>query len=172
MFCVPFRRVTVHILGLGALLLATKQGVPDHETGEPKRLWSNIFTFGLMHGGSDNVADELNAYLNTPAPSTSSLDTSHMSYRPLIQGDSFSFFCFDEMCVAVSIGTFTSNTTGLDGIPSSTFPFVWKISNVVPIPKVNSPMEKSDYRPISILHVLAKAIESVWLSKWLIMLPA
>jgi hypothetical protein len=101
---------------------------------------------------------------------------SHISYR----GDSFSFLCVDEMCFAASIGKITSNATGLDGIPlvfiklllplillvrtqlfnfiltSSTFPLVWKISNVVPISKVNNPTERSDYRTISIVPVLAK----------------
>jgi hypothetical protein len=38
-------------------------------------------------------------------------------------------------------------------LTSSTFLLVWKISSVVPIPKVHSPTEKSDYRPISILPV-------------------
>jgi hypothetical protein len=46
-------------------------------------------------------------------------------------------------------------------LTSSTFPLVWKISSVVPIPKVHSPTEKSDYRPIFILPVLAKAFENV-----------
>jgi hypothetical protein len=43
----------------------------------------------------------------------------------------------------------------------STSPLVWKISSVVPIPKVHSPTEKSDYRPTSVLPVLAKALENV-----------
>jgi hypothetical protein len=46
-------------------------------------------------------------------------------------------------------------------LTSSIFPVFWKISNVVPIPKVNSLTEKSNYRPISILPVLAKAFENV-----------
>jgi hypothetical protein len=46
-------------------------------------------------------------------------------------------------------------------LTSSTFPLVWKISNVVLIPKVPSPTERSDYRPISILPLLAKAFENV-----------
>jgi hypothetical protein len=135
--------------------------------------------------GSDNVADELNAYFTTPAPSTGLPDTSHISYRPLIQGDSFSFFCFDEMCLAVSIWNFTSNTTGLDGIPfvfiklllpvltqlfnfilaSSIFPLVWKIFFAVLVSKLESPMKKLDYHPISILPVLANYIENVMFEK-------
>jgi hypothetical protein len=46
-------------------------------------------------------------------------------------------------------------------LTSSTFSLVWKISSVVPIPKVHSSIEKSDYRPISILPVLAKVFENV-----------
>jgi hypothetical protein len=46
-------------------------------------------------------------------------------------------------------------------LTSLTFPLVWKISSVVPIPKVHSPTEKSDYHPISILLVLTKAFENV-----------
>jgi hypothetical protein len=100
-------------------------------------------------------------------------------------GNSFSFSCIDEVCVAAALRKITSNATGLDGIPLifiklllplilavltelfnyiltfSTFHLVWKISSVVTIPKVHSPIEKYDYRPISILPVLAKAFESV-----------
>jgi hypothetical protein len=83
-----------------------------------------------------------------------------VTYRPLLEGDSFSFSCIDEVCVAAALGKITSNAIGLDGIilvfikillplilpvltelfnyilSSSTFPLVWKISSVVPIPKV------------------------------------
>jgi hypothetical protein len=88
------------------------------------------------------------------------LHLTHLTFHTVIL-----FHSFDEMCVAASIATITSNATGLDGIPlvfiklllslmlllltqlfnfiltCSTLPFVWKISNVVPIPKVNSPTE-------------------------------
>jgi hypothetical protein len=46
-------------------------------------------------------------------------------------------------------------------LTSSTFPLVWKISSVVPIPKIHSPTEKSDYRPIPILPVFEKAFENI-----------
>jgi hypothetical protein len=46
-------------------------------------------------------------------------------------------------------------------LTSSAFPLVWKISSVVPIPKVNSPTEKSDYHPISVLPVLAMAFQNI-----------
>jgi hypothetical protein len=40
----------------------------------------------------------------------------HVTYCPLIEGDSFSFYCIDEVCVAAALGKITSNATGLDGI--------------------------------------------------------
>jgi hypothetical protein len=45
-------------------------------------------------------------------------------------------------------------------LTSSTFLVAWKIYSVVPIPKVHSPTEKSDYRPIYFLPILAKAFEN------------
>jgi hypothetical protein len=42
---------------------------------------------------------------------------------------------------------------------SSEFPGKWKISVVLPIPKVSSPAKFSDYRPISLLVCLPKDFE-------------
>jgi hypothetical protein len=36
------------------------------------------------------------------------------------------------------------------------FPKIWKIANVIPIPKVTSPTSFCDLRPISILPALSK----------------
>jgi hypothetical protein len=71
---------------------------------DPKRLWHNIRSFSVMNGGFDNdaytiSADELNGYFTTLATNTGLPDTSHIYYRPLIQGNSFTFFCVKEMCV-------------------------------------------------------------------------
>ncbi len=41
------------------------------------------------------------------------------------------------------------------------FPNVWKKANILPIPKIKSPSVPKDYRPVSILCVLAKALEKV-----------
>jgi hypothetical protein len=98
----------------------------------------------------------------------------HVTYCSLIEGDLFSFSCIDEVCVAAALGKITSNATSLDGIQLvfklllplilaviteifndiltfSIFPLVWEIYSVVPILKVHSHTEKSDYRLISIL---------------------
>jgi hypothetical protein len=124
-----------------------------------------------MNEGSGNVsnmfsADEFNAYFTTPATSTGSPNISY----PLIQGDSFSFFGVDEMCIVASIRKiklFLPLILPLLAqlfnfiLTSSTFPLVWKISNIISILNVNSPTERTDYRLISFLPALAKSFENV-----------
>ena len=44
-------------------------------------------------------------------------------------------------------------------IAKNIFPNQWKISRISPIPKIKSPKEPSDFRPISILPILSKVYE-------------
>ncbi|KAJ4438908.1 hypothetical protein ANN_14862 [Periplaneta americana] len=44
---------------------------------------------------------------------------------------------------------------------TSVYPQLWKTALVRPLPKVNSPTSAKDYRPISILPVLSKALERI-----------
>jgi hypothetical protein len=65
-------------------------------SGDLKKLWRNIRSFGLMSGGSDNVAfalsaDELSMYFTSPTAGTDPPDLAHVTYRPLIEGDTFHF---------------------------------------------------------------------------------
>ncbi|KAJ1531443.1 hypothetical protein ONE63_000123 [Megalurothrips usitatus] len=84
-----------------------------------------------------------------------------------------------------SITSITSNAQGEDGISvvflkaclvqivcvlehifnfslqSSVFPCVWKLANVLPIPKVANPVNCKDYRPVSILCLLSKVLEKI-----------
>lgn len=46
-------------------------------------------------------------------------------------------------------------------LQSGVFPSEWKCANVVPIPKVTNPNNCADFRPVSILCVLAKALEKI-----------
>lgn len=46
-------------------------------------------------------------------------------------------------------------------IESSVFPDVWKISTVLPLPKISNPVQIKDLRPISILPCLSKVLEKV-----------
>jgi hypothetical protein len=120
-------------------------------------------------------ADELNIYFTAPAAGTDPPDLAHVTYRPLIEGDSFSFSCilnyierhwfrrystgFHKTSSSIDPSFFTELFNNI--LTSSTFPLVWKISSVFPISKLHSPTEKLDYPPIFILPVLAKAFENV-----------
>ena len=90
-----------------------------------------------------------------------------------------------ERLVWKSLGKIKRTVTGPDGIPfwvwkehaeiltpilshiwnlslhTHTWPMWWKRSNINPIPKVDIPKEKSDYRGINITPVIARAFEKV-----------
>jgi hypothetical protein len=66
-----------------------------------------------MSGGSDNVAfafsdNKLNIYFTSPAAYTDPPDLAHVTDRPLIEVDSLSFSCIDEVCVFFQIPTLDS----------------------------------------------------------------
>ena len=48
-----------------------------------------------------------------------------------------------------------------ESIEKQIFPAQWKLSKISPIPKINYPIESSDYRPISILPILSKVYKKV-----------
>jgi hypothetical protein len=60
--------------------------------------WSDEAFDNIAFGFS---ADELNIYFTSPVAGT---------YRPLIEGDFFSFSCIDEVCLAAALGKITSTT--------------------------------------------------------------
>lgn len=49
-------------------------------------------------------------------------------------------------------------------LTTGVFPNEWKSANVVPLQKINSPSSCNDYRPISLLPTLSKALEklAIW----------
>jgi hypothetical protein len=87
--------------------------------------------------------------------------------------------------IVEAINSIKSNATGADCIPiafiklclpsllpvlehlfnfslqNSCFPEMWKLANILPIPKVKDPKDCKDYRPVSILCVLGKALEKI-----------
>ena len=50
-------------------------------------------------------------------------------------------------------------------IKANSFPKMWKIARISPIPKVKVPTKPSDYRPISVLLVLSKVFERIILNQ-------
>ena len=50
-------------------------------------------------------------------------------------------------------------------IVTSTFPVIWKIAHISPIPKIVNPSQLKDYRTISILLILSKIYEKLVLQQ-------
>ncbi|XP_044587841.1 uncharacterized protein LOC123267332 [Cotesia glomerata] len=98
-------------------------------------------------------------------------------------GDEFTFTELNTVTVRKSIMRLTSNSCGSDGfsiksykcmlpffqqaitdlfnvsLTTGVFPKNWKLSHVIPIPKKAYPVNCEDYRPISLLPNLSKALE-------------
>jgi Reverse transcriptase (RNA-dependent DNA polymerase) len=114
-------------------------------------------------------------------PTFSTQNIAQISNDP--NSETFSFRNVDIIEVKNAIFGIKSSAIGLDGIslrfvkmilPSilpcithifntvlttSTFPNTWKISKIIPIAKIKNPSVPGDYRPISILPSLSKALE-------------
>jgi hypothetical protein len=152
-----------------------------------KTLWRNLDSIGLRdrENASVNVdPNRLNEYFSSvntgPTPLT----------RPPSTGSVFDFPAFSFRCVTPkevfdSIYHIKSDSVGLDGVPlkfvklvigsvlplityifnssitSGSFPTEWRISKIIPVAKIPDPLEPKDYRPISILPSLSKALELV-----------
>ncbi|KAI5708477.1 hypothetical protein M8J77_023403 [Diaphorina citri] len=104
---------------------------------------------------------------------------------------SFNFVEVSEADVSKAILSIKSKASGYDGVDgkmvklvlaqllpilthifnkslsTGVFPTEWKSANVVPLQKVSSPSSCNDYRPISLLPILSKALEK--LAIWQIM---
>ncbi|CAD6222093.1 GSCOCG00011715001-RA-CDS [Cotesia congregata] len=68
---------------------------------------------------------------------------------------------FEIKTYKVLLSYFLSHITNLFNfsLSSGSFPSAWKKSYVLPLPKVRSPASYADYRPISLLCTLSKALE-------------
>ena len=53
-------------------------------------------------------------------------------------------------------------------IASSSFPRLWKLARIFPIPKVDQSLSDADYRPVSILPTLSKAFERFVLNQLIV----
>lgn len=156
-----------------------------------KELWKNIKRLGLKQtntsvGGGDVTADSLNSFFVShyiPLSFNASGDT--IDSQP-----NFSFRGVTSDEVLLEINSAACDAVGHDMIPlkslkssvcvtlpyitdifncciaTSEFPIDWKIAKVIPIGKIDNPLEEKDYRPISILSALSKIFEAI-LSKQL-----
>jgi hypothetical protein len=128
-------------------------------------------------------ADELNTFYSSDV--VRDLPNSSTNSSTSNQSDQFTFRTVSFSVVKKAIRAVKSNAVGLDGIPlkfiklflsgiispiahifnttisSKTYPSAWKLSKIVPVAKVKDPCRLKDYRPISILPALSKALEKI-----------
>lgn len=101
------------------------------------------------------------------------------------EGDKFHFKYILPEDIITSVNSIKSKATGADLLPvlfislclpallpvldhlfnyclqNSVFPSMWKCANIIPIPKIKTPLEPKDFRPVSLLCVLGKALEKI-----------
>ena len=154
------------------------------------KLWRNMKNIGMV--GMDSVdygaftADDFNNFF------TANRNSVHVSnFVEEVGGldNGFSFHNVSAYDVLTAINSLKSYSLGLDGLPlkfvkliipyiipyltnifntvltTSYFPKIWKLSKIVPLPKKSQSVNLCDYRPISILSTLAKALESIMKSQ-------
>jgi hypothetical protein len=156
-----------------------------------KVLWRNLDEMGVTDsGGSDVIfSEELSNYYSSlgkdDAPVDRSQGASLATPADCGHHELFSVSNVTDREVFDAIRGIKSEAVGLDGIPirflrlilpsilpcvthifntvltCSIFPDAWKVSKILPIPKIPNPGELRDYRPISVLPSLSKALEVV-----------
>jgi hypothetical protein len=127
-----------------------------------------------------------NYFLNVAGHST--IDNNLLSYYSsnfFNQNSSFNFKEIGDDDILEAIKSIKSQATGYDGINikmlsivlpycikeiknifnesvnKGVFPKIWKIANVVPIPKIPTPAGHNDLRPVSILPTFSKVFEKI-----------
>jgi Reverse transcriptase (RNA-dependent DNA polymerase) len=147
-----------------------------------KTLWRNLKEVGATNSTEGDVlytADQLNNFFaSTQTPPRQWIPTRATT-------DSFSFGNTHDLEVYNAFSHIKSNAVGTDGVPirflrilmpvvlpflthifntiltSASFPETWKKSMIIPLAKVHDPSSLADYRPISILPVVSKALEII-----------
>jgi Reverse transcriptase (RNA-dependent DNA polymerase) len=151
-------------------------------------LWKNLRSVGAAEDKLDAgpiifSPDELNNYYSSDV--VRDLPNTNTNSSTSNQSDHFIFRTVSFFDVKKAIRSVKSNAVGLDEIPlkfiklilpgiispiaeifnktisSRSFPSAWKFSKIVPVAKVKDPCRLKDYRPISILPALSKALEKI-----------
>lgn len=151
-------------------------------TCNQQQLWRKIRSVGILKPSGSNkfpvCLDEFNEFSRLPQ-----ISNDNNLHIPLTEG--FSFANVTENDVLSAVLSIKSQAVGVDHIhirflkfialpvlPHLTFiinrvlttsvvPNIWKIGRIVPIPKVKTPSNCSDFRPISILSVCCKVLEII-----------
>jgi hypothetical protein len=100
-----------------------------------------------------DLVNGINEFFTSPGPNAGGVAFSVLfhDFTPF----SFRFVSAQEVAEAVqffSIFCFTHDILSAD----------WKVSKIIPLPKISNPSDFSDYRPIAILPCLSKAFTCVF----------
>jgi len=151
-----------------------------------KNLWNNLKSMGVKNKPNQNCLadpDSLNQYF-TSHTSTNSGTTFKINEDLLYNtSNKFNFEMCTENDILSCVSAIKSNAVGEDGIglkfvrlilpfivrplthiinfslTTCTFPKLWKIANVIPVPKKKEPSVLEDFRPISLLPLFSKVFE-------------
>jgi hypothetical protein len=153
-----------------------------------RTLWKNLKQVGAAEDKLDTAPiiftpNELNTFY--AMDSVPDLPNASLVSSTSNQPDRFIFRTVPLSIVKQAIRSVKSDAIGLDGIPlkfiklllplillplthlfnesisSKIFPNDWKVSKIVPVAKIKNPGVLKDYRPISILPALSKALERI-----------
>jgi hypothetical protein len=150
-----------------------------------RKLWRNLDTVGATDTVDNNIvytSGQLNSHFTSHQGNVANPNTA--VHDGTTTGE-FSFCNTYDLEVFNAVWQIKSNAVGTDEIPikflrmllpyimphithifntiltSSTFPLTWKTSKVLPLAKKADPGSLSDYRPISVLPALSKAMEII-----------
>ena len=155
-----------------------------------KHIWRNIKTLGVVNDKCNNMTlcediNDLNKHFCTIPRMCVILPLPDLNYKAFIESARFSFIACSDNEVDQAIKQIKSLAVGYDNVNlalikrfiydflpvlthifnycilSSTFPDIWKVSKIVPLPKVSVPRSVNDFRPINILSVLSKILENI-----------
>ncbi|KAI5725321.1 hypothetical protein M8J77_013834 [Diaphorina citri] len=148
-----------------------------------------------LHVGLDELNQYFVSVVPVPCPTVKNTILEEIengsNAAPVSSDATFNFVEVSESDVSKAVLSIKSKASGYDGVDgkmvklvlaqllpilthifneslsTGVFPFEWKSANVVPLQKVSSPSSCNDYRPISLLPILSKALEK--LAIWQIM---
>lgn len=153
----------------------------------PRELWKQLNNLGVSDSADDTPEFTADDYLSYLSSANCNLNNDIPIWRDTdFTFNKFSFQNVNPNEVELAIASIKSDAVGLDGISlrfiklilphvlpyithifnfvltSSIFPSVWKISKVLPVHKKSTNHTVNDYRPISILPTLSKAMENIF----------
>ncbi|XP_077265150.1 uncharacterized protein LOC143899065 [Temnothorax americanus] len=162
-----------------------------HDAKEPNILWKKLRHFGFLRPKAQHdrlvfTPEELNAYFTGHAKDSDPEESIVFDLGEVAYSDQkFYWYNIEPGEIVRALQRSNLEATGRDELPRSlivralpcilpalthifnyclsygVYPSVWRSAVICPIPKVNHPCELHDYRPISILCAVSKALERI-----------